>query len=105
MVSYATLQNQISSDVLRKVCLDEGVDDVGFVEIERPALGAVKEEVLALYPKTKTIISICIRTNPENIQGTSRSLANEEFHKTYDELSIHARKIVRRLNEIGIRAV
>ena len=93
MVSKTTLQNQISSDLLRKICLEEGVDDVGFVEIERRTLGSVKEEVLALYPKTKTIISICIRTNPENVQGTSRSLANEEFHKTYDELSIHARKL------------
>ncbi len=99
------LQNKISADVLRKICLDEGVDDVGFVEIERKALGVVNEEALALYPKTKTIISICIRTNPENVQGVSRSLANEEFHKTYDELSIHARKIVKRLNEVGVRAV
>ena len=105
MVSTAELQNIISSDELKKICIDEGVDDVGFVEIERRALGSVKDEVLALYPKTKTIISICIRTNPENVQGLSRSLANEEFHKTYDELSIHARKIVKRLNEIGIRAV
>ena len=95
----------VFSEVLRKICLEEGADDAGFVEIERKALGPVKEEVLALYPKTKTIISICIRTNPENIQSTSRSLANEEFHKTYDELSINARKIVRRLNEVGVRAV
>ena len=93
MVSEAILHNIISSDVLKKICIDEGVDDVGFVEIERRALGSVKEEVLALYPKTKTIISICIQTNPENVQSTSRSLANEEFHKTYDELSINARKI------------
>ena len=92
MVSNATLQNKISSDLLRKVCIDEGIDDVGFVELERKALGPVKDEVLAIYPKTKTIISICLRTNPENVQGLSRSLANEEFHKTYDELSIHARK-------------
>ena len=105
MVSKSALQNQISSDEIRKICLDEGVDDVGFVEIGRRALGSVKDEVLALYSKTKTIISICIRTNPENVQSTSRSLANEEFHKTYDELSIHARKIVKRLNEIGIRGV
>jgi len=105
MVSDNTLQNKISSEILRKICLEEGVDDVGFVEIERPSLGSVQQEVLSIYPKTKTIISICIRTNPENVQGTSRSLANEEFHKTYDELSINARKIVRRLNEIGIRAL
>ena len=105
MVSTSALQNIISSKVLKKICIDEGVDDVGFVEIERRALGSVKDEVLALYPKTKTIISICISTNPENVQSLSRSLANEEFHKTYDELSIHARRIVKRLNEIGIRAV
>ena len=105
MVSNITLQNQFSSDVIRKICLDEGADDAGFVEVNRKALGSVQQEVLSLYPKTKTIISLCIRTNPENVQGTSRSLANEEFHKTYDELSILARKIVRRLNEVGIRAM
>ncbi|MBT4325646.1 MAG: 4Fe-4S binding protein [Candidatus Nitrosopelagicus sp.] len=105
MVSDSILQNKISSDIIRKICLEMGVDDVGFVEIERVALGSVQQEVLSIYPKTKTIISICIRTNPENVQGVSRSLANEEFHKTYDELSINARKIVRRLNEIGIRAL
>ena len=68
-------------------------------------MGSVKEEILTSYPKNKTTISICIRTNPENVQSTSRSLANEEFHKIYDELSIHARKIVKRLNKIGIRGV
>jgi epoxyqueuosine reductase QueG len=95
----------VSSEVLRKICLEEGADDAGFVEIDRKALGSVKEEALALYHKTKTIISFCVRTNPENIQSPSRPLANEEFHKTYDDLSILARKIVRRLNEIGVRAV
>lgn len=94
-----------SSDLLRKICLEEGADDAGFVEIERKALGSVKEEALELYYKTKTIISFCVRTNPENIQSPSRSLASEEFHKTYADLYIIARKIVKRLNKVGIRAV
>lgn len=94
-----------SSEVIREICLEEGADDVGFVEITREALGNVKKEVQILYPKTKTIISFCKRTNPENIQSVSRPLANEEFHKTYDDLSIIARKIVRRLNRDGIRGV
>ena len=94
-----------SSYALRKICLEEGADDVGFVEIERKALGSVKKEALELYYKTKTIISFCVRTNPENIQSPSRSLASEEFHKTYADLSIIARKIVKRLNKVGIRAV
>ncbi|WP_316506414.1 SCP2 sterol-binding domain-containing protein [Nitrosopumilus sp.] len=96
---------EASSDVLRKICLEEGADDVGFVEIERKALGSVKKEALELYYKTKTIISFCVRTNPENIQSPSRSLASEEFHKTYADLSIIARRIVKRLNKVGIRAV
>lgn len=100
-----TMFKGVSSEILRKICLEEGADDAGFVEIERKALGSVKEEALELYYKTKTIISFCVRTNPENIQSPSRSLASEEFHKTYADLSIIARKIVKHLNKIGIRAV
>ena len=94
-----------SSEDIKKVCIEEGVDDAGFVEIDRKEFGRVREEVLRLYPKTKTIISICKHLNPENIQGISRSLANNEFHKTNDELSNISRAIVRRLNEMGIRAL
>jgi epoxyqueuosine reductase QueG/putative sterol carrier protein len=94
-----------SSEKIKAICLEEGADDAGFVEITRQALGNVQNEARTLYPKTKTIISICKRTNPENIQSVSRPLANEEFHKTYDDLSIIARKILRRLNEEGIRGV
>jgi len=94
-----------SSEKIRAICIEEGADDAGFVEITRPELGNVKNEAQTLYPKTKTIISICKRENPENIQSVSRPLANEEFHKTYDDLSIIARKIIRRLNDEGIRGV
>ena len=94
-----------SSDDIRNICLEEGVDHVGFVEINRKELGRVNEEVLRLYPKTKTIISICKRMNPENIQGISRSLANNEFHRTNDELSTISRQIVQRVNQMGIRAL
>ncbi len=31
----------VSSEVLRKICLEEGADDAGFVEIDRKALGSV----------------------------------------------------------------
>ncbi len=94
-----------SSEQIKKICLEEGADDAGFVEITREALGNSMKEAQTLYPKTKTIISFCKRNNPENIQSVSRPLANEEFHKTYDDLSIIARKIIRRLNDVGIRGV
>jgi len=99
------IYNGASSQTIREICLKEGVDDAGFVEINRKSLGSVNDEVLSLYSKTKTIISICKNTNRENVQSQSRSLANEEFHKTYDDLSEVSRRIVKQLNNLGIRGV
>jgi len=41
-----------SSEDIKKICTEEGVDDAGFVEVDRKEFGRVREEVLRLYPKT-----------------------------------------------------
>ena len=38
---------------LRRLCLDAGADDVGFVAIDRPELDDQRAEILGLYPWTK----------------------------------------------------
>ncbi len=46
--------NGVYSEVLRKICLEEGADDVGFVEIDRKALGSGKVKIqgnLKLFKK------------------------------------------------------
>ena len=92
-------------DTLRQICLEQGADDVGFIEFGRKELAEVNKEVAYLYPKTKTIISFCIRSNPENVRSLSRPLANEEFHSTYDEINHTASKIVKELNKQNVRGV
>src|SRR3954454_23387596 len=90
---------------LRQVCLEAGADDAGFVEIDRPEIADQKSEILSLLPRTKTLVSLVMRMNRENIRTPARSIANLEFHHTTDDTNEAARKIVAALERIGVRAI
>ncbi len=90
---------------LRQVCLDAGADDVGFVEVGRPALAEERPYISALFPETRTLISIVCRMNREPVRRVQRSVANAEFHQAGDEVNDVARRIVRTLEGLGVRAV
>jgi epoxyqueuosine reductase QueG len=90
---------------LRQVCLDAGADDVGFVEIERPELAEEREHVLALFPETKTLVSIVCRMNREPVRRVQRSVANAEFHHVGHDVNEVAHRVVKELENKGLRAV
>src|SRR5690348_7859916 len=69
---------------LRDLCLEAGADDVGFVEIEREALADQRNDILTLFPSTRTLISLVKRMNREEIRSPARPIANVEFHHTGD---------------------
>jgi epoxyqueuosine reductase QueG len=94
-----------SAAKIRKICLEAGADDAGFVDLDRDALKKEREGILHVYSLTRTVISIIIANNRENIQSPARYVANEEFHHTGDKISSVAREILRRLNQLGIRGV
>jgi epoxyqueuosine reductase QueG len=90
---------------LRQLCLDAGADDAGFVELDREAIQNEREGILHVYPLTRSIISLIVANNRENIQSPARYVANEEYHHTGDRTSSVSREIIRRLNRLGIRGV
>jgi Fe-S-cluster-containing hydrogenase component 2 len=90
---------------LRQMCLDFGADDVGLVEISRPALDDQRDDILRFFPRTKTLISFVCRMNREPIRSTARSVANLEFHHSGDHVNEVARQIVTALERHGVRAV
>jgi len=94
-----------SALTIKKICIDAGADDVGLVDIDRDSLCKEKEGILHVYSHTRSIISIIIANNRENIQSPARYVANEEYHHTGDRISSVARNILRRLNQLGIRGV
>src|SRR5438046_10730661 len=90
---------------LKQLVLDAGADDVGFVEIGRPALDDQREDILKAFPHTKTLISIVVRMNREAIRTPARSVSNLEFHHSGEEVNDIARSVVQTLEDRGIRAM
>ncbi len=104
--SIVEVDNQtLDADWLRKLVLDAGADDVGFVQISRPELDDQRDDILRAFPRTKTLISFVVRMNREPIRTPSRSVANLEFHHVGDEVNEIGRKLVRTLEDRGIRAL
>ncbi len=90
---------------LRKICLDAGADDVGFVESGSPDLKDQQEEIFTAFPSAKALISFVSKMNRENIRTPARSIANLEFHETADEIDSIAKRIVAVLEDSGVRAL
>jgi NAD-dependent dihydropyrimidine dehydrogenase PreA subunit len=90
---------------LRQVCLDAGADDAGFVEISRPDIADQRADIVASFPRARTLVSFVRRMNRENIRTPARSVANLEFHHTTDETNDVARRIVAALEQRGVRAM
>jgi len=96
---------RLDTESLRRLCLEAGADDVGFVEVARPSLASESAEIQNLAPWTKTLVSFCVRMNREPIRTPARSLSNLEFHRTGDRTNDIAREIVSALEREGIRAL
>ncbi len=95
----------LDADRLRGLCRECGADDVGLVEINRPALDDQREDVRRYFPGTKTLVSLVCRMNQEPIRSPARSVANLEFHHVGDHVNEVARRVVAALERKGIRAV
>src|SRR5512144_1721951 len=95
----------LSADELRTICLEEGADDAGFVEIERQALSPERDDMLRIFPGTRTVLSLVKRANREGARSPSLAVADWEFSKVHSGLSDSACGIIRRLNAAGVRGV
>src|SRR5438270_7860684 len=103
--SVPAKQQSLDAGWLKQLVLDAGADDVGFVEIGRPALDDQREDILKAFPHAKTLISFVVRMNREAIRTPARSVSNNEFHHSGDEVNTIARSVVRTLEDRGIRAM
>jgi Fe-S-cluster-containing hydrogenase component 2/putative sterol carrier protein len=103
--SAPSTNESLDAGWLKQLVLDAGADDVGFVEIGRPALDDQRDDILTAFPHTKTLISFVVRMNREAIRTPARSVSNLEFHHNGDEVNDIARSVVQTLEDRGIRAM
>lgn len=105
-VASAPLTNEpLDAAWLKQLVLEAGADDVGFVEIGRAALDDQREDILKAFPGTKTLISFVVRMNREAIRTPARSVSNTEFHHSGEEVNDVARRVVRMLEDRGLRSL
>src|SRR5262249_2912491 len=97
--------SRLDADWLRQLCRDAGADDVGLVDINRPALEGEREDILRFFSATKTLISFVCRMNREPIHSPARSVANLEFHHVGDKVNEISRHLVAALEPRGVRAI
>lgn len=110
VIKYRESKKKTAPDIvdyqwLREVLLNTGIDDVGFVEIDREELAEQKESILRAFPKTKTVVSYVCRLNTPQLQSPDRSLADVELIALEDEMAKASRLVVRALRENRIGAV
>src|SRR5919106_60197 len=64
---------------LRQLCLDAGADDVGFVEVDRPALAGERPHIERTFPHTRSVISFLLRMNRDNVRNPAAPLPTLSF--------------------------
>jgi len=101
LASDSLESEKIEAGWLKKLVMEAGAHDVGLVEIDRPEIGDQREDILAVFPKTKTLVSIVCRLNRENIRCVSRAVSDLEFVQTFEGINGVARKVVGALEERG----
>lgn len=98
-------RTRVDASWLRDLALECGADDAGIVAIGREELAPQRAKIEALMPGVRTLLALCCRMNRNAVKSTVRSVANYEFHETYDEVNAVARRLVRRLTEEGVEAM
>src|SRR5262245_56591341 len=90
---------------LRELALEAGADDVGLVSVNRPEIASQRGDILAVFPRARTLVAFVVRMNRDSIRSPARSIANLEFHRAGNETNAVAHRIVRKLNELGYGAI
>lgn len=94
--------NTASYDAIRAICLEEGIDDAGMVEIARPALDEQRPGLLEFFPQTKTVLVLATALNRPSLRSTDRYLCSHECNTGLEELDHAGRRILKRLTRLGI---
>ena len=103
--SVAFAQDKLDAAWLKGMALEAGADDAALTEIVCPEIEDQKRDILSIFPRTRSLMSIVCRLNPENIRCVSRDVSDLEFLQTFEKVNSAASRIVKSLSEKGVRAL
>ncbi|SEH41599.1 4Fe-4S double cluster binding domain-containing protein [Magnetospirillum fulvum] len=95
----------LDKDMLDRLCRAAGADDVAFVELDRPRLAGDLPGILRVLPWTKSFMVFVRRLSRHAIRSPARSLSSAEFTAGAHDVKEIIHKVVRDLEDSGLRAV
>ncbi|MDH4184037.1 MAG: SCP2 sterol-binding domain-containing protein [Nitrospinota bacterium] len=98
-------RESLDQEMIRRMLLELGADDAGFVEVEREELASQRQDASALLPGARTFISIVFRLHPESLRTTIRSAAAAEYFHAERAGQETVRRALFKFTEMGVRAV
>jgi len=101
----APAQRKIEAARIKTLALEAGADDAAIVELDRPEISDQRTDILAIFPRTKSLVSLVCRMNRENIRCPSRDVSDLEFLRTFERMNEASRRLAARLAAEGIRAL
>ncbi len=101
----AAADGRLDAQWLKEMARESGADDVVLISITSPAVEDQKADILALFPRTKSLISIVCRLNPENVRCVSRDVSDLEYLQASERVNFTAQRIVAGLGRKGARAL
>jgi ferredoxin len=97
--------SRLTAEGLLQIARDCGADDCGLVSIDEPSLADERSHIARAFPAARSLLSLVMRMHREPVRSPARSVANLEFHRAGHEVDDVARRIVRRLEDMGVRAL
>ena len=95
----------LPSRALRDLALACGADDCWLVSVDDPLLAGEKPHIHRAFPAARTVLVLAGRMHREPVRSPARSVANMEFHTSGHDLDETARRIVRALEDQGVKAL
>jgi epoxyqueuosine reductase QueG/putative sterol carrier protein len=91
----------LTFDRVRAIALAAGADDAGIVSLDHPDLVSERPYVLRAFPSARSLVSIVVRTHPDDIRSPARSVANLEFHRAGAHVDEVTQRIATALSALG----
>ena len=78
-IQESLANKKIEYSYLKELAAEAGSDDCGIVDINCTELVEEKQDILSLYPETKSLLSVVITLNRENVRCVSKTVSDLEF--------------------------
>ncbi|MGH7859156.1 MAG: hypothetical protein ACREQY_17655, partial [Candidatus Binatia bacterium] len=100
-IAPRTVKSPVSVAELKERVLALGVDDVGIVSVDHPALAHELDEIRYVYPHARSLIVMIGEQNKAAMQSRYLPTANHELYECEERLFQWGHRVVKLLRSLG----